>query len=219
MKPVLSNDEQNRLNRAVAAAEKKTGCQIALAVIRRSDAYPEIPWKAFALAASVSGLAVLAEAIHSGGWTCAVAPPLALTVVLGAGLVSALFTLLVPPYARLFLGGRRAGAEVRQYAESFFLRRELSATAGRRGVLLLVSLFERRVTLLPDKGLRSRLTEEESRSVIDGMIPVIRKGDVSGALKTGLDSLTAALLTPPKRKPVWRGRNELPDSVIEEEGA
>jgi putative membrane protein len=122
--------------------------------------------------------------------------------VLGAGLVSALLTILVPAYARLFLGNRRPEAEVRQYAESFFLRRALSETAGRRGVLLLVSLFERRVILLPDKGLRSRLTADESRSAIDRM-----------------DSLTDALLTPPTRKPSRSGRNELADSVVEEEGA
>ncbi len=219
MKPILSVPEQNRLNRAVAAAEKKTGCQIVLAVVRRSDAYPEIPWKAFALAASVSGLAVLIREVLSRGWPQPVTPPAAMTVVLGAGLVSACLTILIPAYARIFLGKRRAGAEVRQYAESFFLRRNLSATAGRRGVLLLVSLFERRVILLPDKGLHSRLTAEESRLVIDPLIPILRRGDVPGALKTGLDSLTAALLTPPKRRPARSLRNELPDSVIEEEGA
>ncbi|MBN2201605.1 TPM domain-containing protein [bacterium] len=219
MKPILSGSEQNRLNHAVAAAEKKTGCQIVLAVIRRSDAYPEIPWKAFAMAASVSGLAVFAAESLSKTWPEPVTPPAAMSVVLGTGIVIALLSLLVPPFARFFLGKRRARSEVRQYAESFFLRRELSATAGRRGVLLLVSLFERRVILLPDKGLRSRLTAEESRSVIDPMIPILKRGDVSGALKTGLDSLTLALLTPPKRKQARSGRNELPDSVIEEEGA
>ncbi len=218
MKAILSESEQTHLNRAVAAAEKKTGCQIVLAVIRRSDAYPEIPWKAFALAASVSGLAVLIKEILSRGWPEPVTPPAAMTVVLGAGLISAVLTLLIPAYARLFLGKQRSRAEVRQYAESFFLRRELSATAGRRGVLLLVSLFERRVILLPDKGLHSRLTADESRFIIEKMRPILKHGNVSGALKTGLESLTAALLTPPKRRPVRRGRNELPDSVIEEEG-
>jgi hypothetical protein len=75
------------------------------------------------------------------------------------------------------------------------------------------------VILLPDKGLQSRLTVEESRSIIDPMIPILKRGDVPGALKAGLDSLTAALLTPPRRRPVRSGKNELPDSVIEEEGA
>jgi putative membrane protein len=219
MKPILTESERTRLNRAVAAAEKRTGGQIVLAVILRSDAYPEIPWKAFALAASVSGLAVCLSEVFSKTWPEPVTPPAAMIAVLGAGLVSALLTILVPAYARLFLGNRRPEAEVRQYAESFFLRRALSETAGRRGVLLLVSLFERRVILLPDKGLRSRLTADESRSAIDRMISVLKRGDVSGALKTGLDSLTDALLTPPTRKPSRSGRNELADSVVEEEGA
>lgn len=56
MKPTLNNEERGRLNQLIADAEKRTGAQIVLAVIERSDAYDEIPWKAFALGASLAGL-------------------------------------------------------------------------------------------------------------------------------------------------------------------
>jgi putative membrane protein len=219
MKPILTETERNGLDRAVSDAEKRTGAQIALAVVRRSDAYPELPWKAFALAASVSGLAVCAAEAFSRGWTGAVTPLAAATILLGAGALIALLAVLIPRFGRLFVASHRAETEARQYAESFFLRRELAATEGRRGVLLLVSLFERRVVLLPDKGLRSRLADEETAAIVRRMKPFLRRHDVHGALAEGLDGLTRALETAPPAGAGRTGANELPDAVIEEKGA
>ena len=49
MKQILNNQERSQLDRRIAEVEKRTGAQIVLAVIERSDSYAEIPWKAFAL--------------------------------------------------------------------------------------------------------------------------------------------------------------------------
>jgi uncharacterized membrane protein len=49
------------LDQRIAEVEKLTGVQIVIAVIERSDAYPELPWKAFALGAAVAGLAVFVQ--------------------------------------------------------------------------------------------------------------------------------------------------------------
>ncbi len=53
----LDVEERNHLDRLVAAAEKRCGAQIILAIIGRSDDYPELPWRAFALSASMATLA------------------------------------------------------------------------------------------------------------------------------------------------------------------
>ncbi|NTW99511.1 MAG: TPM domain-containing protein, partial [Geobacteraceae bacterium] len=56
MKKILSDQERDYLDARVAETEKRTGTQIVLSVIQRSDAYVELPWKAFAMAVSASGL-------------------------------------------------------------------------------------------------------------------------------------------------------------------
>ena len=43
MKHVLNDEERSRLDPLIAAAEKRTGAQIVLAIIERSDAYAELP--------------------------------------------------------------------------------------------------------------------------------------------------------------------------------
>jgi putative membrane protein len=219
MKPILSDENRKQLERHIAETEKRTGCQIVLAVIRRSDSYAELPWKAFSLAASVTALVVCAAGAFSQSWNDDVWSILPVVLILGAGAVFALLAVFVPSFARLFLTRHRAKTEVRQYAESLFLQRELSATAKRTGVLLMVSLFERRVVLLPDKGVRPRLNDEPMRDIIKGMISHLVRDNVYLALEEGLDRLSLALASPVKRKSKRSGKNEMPDQIIEEKGA
>jgi len=60
MKRILTDKESNSLEKRIAEVEKKTGAQIVLAVVGRSDSYAEIPWKVFALAVSMTGLFIYA---------------------------------------------------------------------------------------------------------------------------------------------------------------
>jgi putative membrane protein len=219
MKSILSKPDRDRLNQLVLDAERRTGAQIVLAVVRRSDVYAELPWTAFALGASVSGLLVCLADAFSSGWTSSITLLGAVSAILGTGAAFALLTVLVPRFAGFLLPGHRVEVEVRQYAESLFLDRELSATAGRTGILLLASLFERRVVLLPDKGLRTRLTGEAMRELIAAMTPLLAAGEVAQALETGLARLSEALETPTPGTPSGSGLNELPDQIIEEKGA
>jgi putative membrane protein len=219
MKPILSDPDRNRLEQHIAEVEKQTSTQIVLAVIRRSDVYPELPWTAFALGSSMAGLLVCIADAFSNSWTANATPLVVVTAVLGVGAVFAILAMSMPQFARILLTGHRAKTEVRQYAESLFLRRELSATAGRTGILLMVSLFERRVVLLPDTGLSSRLTNDAMHNIIARMTPLLSKNDVHRALEAGLERLSQVLETSAQGGPAGSGKNELPDQIIEEKGA
>ena len=48
----VSDKEQQQINRLVAQFETDTGIQAVAAVVRKADAYPEIPWKAYAIGRS-----------------------------------------------------------------------------------------------------------------------------------------------------------------------
>ena len=101
--------------------------------------------------------------------------------------------MFVPPFGRLFLRDTRREVEVRQYAESLFLKRELFATRQRTAVLVLISLFERRIEILADTGLRGRIAEPDWHGVIARMTPVLKRGEAAGALREGLSALEALL--------------------------
>src|SRR6266852_5151260 len=96
-------------------------------------------------------------------------PLVHVVMILGVAAASALLAVFVPGFARLFLRPVRRHLEVRHYARSLFLTRELFKTRERNGVLLLISRFERQVEILPDTGLHDRVSEGDWRTVIARM--------------------------------------------------
>ena len=189
MERILSDHEHTRLDRLIAEAEKRTKTQIVLAVIKRSDAYAELPWKAFALGASIAGLLVFILDLPFYDWSSHTMALIAVAATLAAGALSRFWLYLYRDSRRLFLSAHRAETEVRQYAESLFLSREMFATSRRTGILLLVSLFERQVVLLPDKGLSNRLTRDAMRDIIATMTSFLKRNEVNRALEDGLERL------------------------------
>ncbi len=182
-----------------------------LAIIERSDSYAELPWKAFALGTSGAGLLVL---LMNMMWPLpdpVMAALLAVVIMLAAGAGFALLTVFVPDFARLFLHSHRAEVETMQYAKSLFLSRELFGTPERRAVLLLVSLFERRIVILPDAGLRLKISQDATEKIIAHMCAFLKSGKTAQALETGLKKLEEVILSD-------GSSHELPN-VIEERGA
>lgn len=201
----LSETERRDIGERAARLEARTGVQVAAAVVGRCDAYPEIPWKAFAL---FSGLSLLAASLWHpdavlGG----------LTFLLG-GATAALATVFLPGFARLFLDAARREAETRQYAAAFFLANGLSRTQRRRAILVLVGVFERSVVVLQDSGLA--LAEAELQEVIARMTPQLAAGRVAPALREGLDALEALLAA---KGYAGGGTDEIAQEVFEEKGA
>ena len=215
MKHILPDQARTALDRRVAEAEKRTGAQIVLAVVRRSDVYAELPWKAFALGAAVAGTGAVLLDLLRPAWNSGAAVLFAVVATLAVGAACALLCVLVPGFARLFLDVHRAEVEVRQYAESLFLSRELFTTLDRIGVLLLVSMFERRVVLLPDTGMAKRLGREAMHDIVARMTASLAGGRVDRALEQGIQGLEEHLAS----KPAGAGPgNDLPNEVIEEKG-
>ena len=216
MKNIISPPDREHLNRLVAETERRLDAQVVLAVIKRCDSYAEIPWKAFALGASAAGLVLFLMNLAFPVWATPFLLLAAIVVVLITGAVLALATVFIPSLARVFLAAHRAETEVRQYAESAFLSHEVFATQKRNGLLLLISLFERQVYLLPDTGIHKVLGEKETRQILASMQPYLRKRDLKKAFETGLDQLVT-LLAHSGDVPVDRP-NELSNQIIEEEG-
>ncbi len=193
MRP-LTALEVASVERRIADVETRTGVQLVASVVSRADAYPELPWRAFALGASLAGLIALAIDIGAPDWLTAQALLVQTLAILSGGGASGLLAARAPWFAKLFLGTERAKAEVRQCAESLFLTRELFATPRRDAVLILVSQFERRVVIVPDVYCRGRVTGAEWEAVVARMTPKLAQDRLADAFSAGLDAI-ATLLT------------------------
>ena len=212
----LTGPEKQRIDAAVKAVEARTGTEIATAVVARSDHYPEIPWKAFALGVSLVALTRLLLAIFvAPRWGTGLTLLSDITAILGGGALLALLAIRSPSVGHLFVSRLHAEIEVRQHAEVLMLRREMFATTDRNAVLILVSLFERQVVVLPDRGVASMLAPRDLGRVIAAMAPLLRQRRACAALCVGVEEIGKLL-------PAVEGRGDesgarLPDAVIEED--
>ena len=189
----IADDEVAAVERAIARVEAATGVQIVAAIVPRSDAYPEIPWRAFALGASLTGLVALVVDLARPGWLTAQALLVQTLAILAGGAIAGIAATRIASFARLFLGARRASVEARQCAESLFLTRELFATPRRDAVLMMVSEFEHRVVIVPDVYCKGKVTTAEWEGVVARMTPLLRSGKVADAFVAGLESMEALL--------------------------
>lgn len=213
----LSKADTDAIEAQVAQIEKATDVQIVVAIVGKADAYVELPWKAFALGCSLAGLALVVADGLSPDWPGTHTTLLDAVLILLAGATCALATIYVPAFARLFLRTTRRDQEVRQFAQALFLRRELFKTQGRNGVLILTSMFERKVEILADVGLHPRVVAADWSNVVNSMLPLLRERRCFDAQKQGLSTMAAMLAA--KGLPARNGANELPDRPIEEKGS
>lgn len=218
MKEILSDYDHSRLDKRIAEVEKLTNAQIVLAVIKRSDSYTELPWKAFALGASIAGLLIFIIDLTISYWISHVVMLIAVAAMLSAGAFFAILTVFVSSFSSLFLSAYRAETEVRQYAESLFFNKELFATTRRTGILILVSLFEKQIIILPDKGLSVRLSKDKMKEIISKMTMPLKQNDITGAMEVGLEQLSEALGKSDTGKSGVASKNELSNDIIEEKG-
>ena len=214
----LTGPESAAIEAQVAGVESRTGVQIVTAVVGKSDTYVELPWKAFALGASLAAFGVvLAETVRPE-WVTARTALLHAVTILGVAAASALLAVFVPA-VRAGCSCAPPGATSRcgSTRSRCFSRASCSAPRRRTSVLVLVSLFERRIEILPDTGLHDRVTEADWRAVIARMTPLLRQARPFHALQEGLDAVEA-LLAAKGFRAAGAGRNDLPDRPIEERG-
>lgn len=211
----LTQEEQQAIRQQIDGIETHTGAQIVAGVVGKSDAYPEVPWKAFALGTTIGAVASLVAAWLRPAWPSGGLALTAVVTSLGIGAGLALLAVFANPVARLFVDRHRAEAEVRQYAEGLFLRYQVFKTRQRIGILLLVSEFERRLLILPDAGIRARVSEGELVTIIEAMKRPLMAGDTTAALRTGLAALEELLVV---KEFTADSQNEIVESLLQEKG-
>jgi putative membrane protein len=207
----FSDAELTAIRQAVAAAEAESAGEIVPYVVTASDAYPGAAWKAAAFGAMAAALAAWAVERWGGFWG---AQPLFWMVLPPAagGALGLLAAHLAPALRRRLAGAEQLDARTRQRAAAAFVEQEVFATAGRTGILIFLSLFERRVVVLADSGIHARVADGEWEAMVARIVAGIRRGDPGAALAAAIRDCGDLLVRHGLRHPAGRG-NELGDGL------
>ncbi len=201
----LSDADVAAIHAELTAAEKKTIGEIVPVVLDRSDRHPGASWVA-ALAFLLLGTAVLAPTLLRER------PELVLLAQLAFGLLGFATASWLPDFKRLFVTEARATEMAEEQAFQEFYRHGLHETAAKTGVLLFVSLFERRAIVLGDRGIDEKVGEEYWKATDEAILKGIAAGSLKEGLIGGIRSAGAVLA---EHFP-WKDgdRNEVPDRLI-----
>ncbi len=171
----LDEKAQALVATAIASAEDHTSGEIAVVVLERSDRHPAAHWISGALFLMI-GSALLTQ------WMPWDQPVLFFALQFGMGLLGALLALVLPGFRRGFVTEGRATEMAEEQSVQEFYALGLQNTVGRTGVLLFVSLLERRVIVLGDEGIDSKLGAEAWAGVRNCVLDGVKNGELQAGL-------------------------------------
>ena len=204
----FSADDLARISAAVAAAEMGTSGEIVPVFVEASGPYAEAAWRAgtaLGVIAVVAGdfLAPDGMALHL------FTPLLVFAAAFAAGFYGAPF---VPSLHRRLAGRRAMDEQVSLRAEAAFTREEVFATRDRTGILIFVSLLERKVRVLADSGIHARAADGTWDGVVGKVVSGMKAGRPADGIVDAVE-LCGRLLREHGFVARPDDTNELPDSL------
>lgn len=220
----LTEADHALVTSAVAAAEAQTSGEIVTIVTDLSDRYRET---AYAWASAAAFLALSVVAIFPdfylalfdrivGDWTYDYTPGQWLGIVTAFAALKWIGTFLILQYGPLRLSmtpGIVKARRVRARANKLFRVGAEARTAGKTGVLLYLSLHERRADIVADAAIAEKVGAEvwgEAMEVLLDEVRADRAGAGMAAAVTRMGAVLAEHFPKGSENP-----NELPDRLIE----
>lgn len=199
----LSEEDNRYIEEAIQKAEASTSGEIVFAVAAASARYLHATLQGALIGmAVVTAVYLMLPLRHS------------LMGLLWTEFISFAAFYTVLPYAswrRWIIPNGEMDARVQDAAFMHFYERGLHRTRESNGVLIYLSLFERRVVVIGDRNIHAKMGDSYWQNVRDLIISGIHSGDLRGGIVAAVESCGKALAEhfPPRRDDV----NELPDKV------
>lgn len=221
---MLTNDDRARVAEAVTAAEASTAGEIVTIVTPRSDSYRDIAllWAAFTAFLALAALELaphfylgLIDALL-GLWAHEWSPRAVFGVALCVALIKFLAMLAIMGWAplRLFLTPPPVkAARVHARALTCFRIGAQSRTTGHTGILIYVSLAERRAEIIADTAIAAKVSPEVWGEAMHALLGPLREGRLGDGMVAAVEQVGRVLAEHFPR--AVDDVNELPDRLIE----
>lgn len=201
-------EEKERLKTTTREVESKTIGEIVIMVVDHSDHYIEAEVLGSVLFGSLLSLILTVLFFHASLWFYI---PLSFLFFFPFWFLF----IKVEVLKKLFIGSRRKEEAVSLRAERAFFERGLYRTKKNTGVLFFLSLLERKVWVLADKGIHEKMDQGTLNRFANEVSRGVREGRACDALSQAIQEIGILLA---RHFPITPDdTDELPDDVLTEE--
>ena len=220
----MSEPDHVRVSEAVRVAEVGTSGEIVTIVADHSDRYLDIAlWWSIGVVITMLTLFALfpqsydgVAALATGGWIVETGFADGLRAALAVAVISfgiARLLMQFVPIRLFFTPGMVKASRVRRRAVRYFKAGAERRTVGRTGILIYLSLKERRAEIVADEAIHGVVAQEEWGKAMADMLEHVRQGRIADGMIAAINDVGVILAAHFPRAD--DDRNELPDRLIE----
>jgi putative membrane protein len=183
---MISNEELYNINELITEAEKKTMSELVPMVVIQSDNYPAAHFRAAIIVSFMFSLGLYFSPLS-------IINPIYFLWIQVPGLFIGYMLAHLSVIKKALITNQEIEFEVRQRAVEAFFDHHLHVTNGHNGVLIFISLLERRIKIITDKSIQEKIEQKIWDAIVLDFTNDVKKSNLSHALKNTIIASSAVL--------------------------
>lgn len=183
---MINEKDKQLIKSLIKEAETKSHSEIVPMIINHSDHYPAAHFRAAIIVSFIFSLALYFSPLS-------IINPIYYLWVQIPGLLIGYFLGQFPPITRLLITKKEIDAEVAQKGYEAFFTHNLHLTAKHTGVLILISLMEKRIKIIADAGIAKKVEQKVWDQIVYEFTENIHQGHFVDGLKKCIEATSNVL--------------------------
>jgi putative membrane protein len=220
----MNDADHEKVSASIAAAEGNSAGEIVVVVTDSSDPYHDVAlhWSVLVLIAVLAWAAAWPSALRwwwdtlVGGWGTEPSLRQLLTFLMILAVAKFTAVLLILKYKPLRMAltpGQTKTRRVRRRALTVFKSAAERRTSGRTGILIYLSMRERRAEIIGDEAITAVTTHETWGEAMSDLLSHVREGRIADGMVAAIKDIGVVLAEHFPRSA--EDKNEIPDKLIE----
>jgi putative membrane protein len=185
---MISNNDRDQIKELIIEGEKKTSSEMVPMIVRTSDNYPAAHFRGAIIVSFIFSLALYFSPLS-------IINPIYFIWIQIPGLLLGYFLGNIPFFTRLLITKQEIEYEVTQRAIEAFFEHNLHTTKKHNGVLIFISILERKIKIITDVGVKSAISQKIWDQIIVDFTDKVQKGLFVEALKNTIVATSNVLET------------------------
>jgi putative membrane protein len=183
---MISKQEQNQIRDLIAKAERKSHTEIVPMIVSSSDTYPAANFRCAIIVSFLFSLGLYFSPLS-------IVNPIYYLWIQLPGLLLGYYLGQIPVFTRLLITKSEIEFETRQRAYEAFFEHGIHLTKRNNGVLIFISLLERRIRIVTDKAVKDKIEQKIWEEIISQFAHKVQKESLAEALKQTIEATANVL--------------------------